>query len=622
MNKPLLCSLFFLLSLFVYAQTDDLFLSDSLLSVDADSLQVVNQVNDSLNAVYLNSYKESLMELEQLRVKDSTEREELKVQLNSLKTTDNLKKDELQKQLEELQQKDSIRIAQKKKEINSLKSLAVGYPVYGPLNDTIFFIYNNIGSFSAYERSTRIAEKVKDLYHDDFLSLDSITVSERDDLAYITYGNIIIMTVVESDALWNDQSIRELAEYNVALIKASIENAKKEKSLSRALGRVGLTLLVLIIVYLVIWLINKLYSRALRYVTRSKDKFLKDLSYKDYTFLSAEQELKGLFIVLKILRGALIVLSFFIMLPIVFSIFPFTRGWADYLFGLLWTPIKGMGISVWNYLPDLFSIVIIYFAMKYVIRFVKYIFSEIESGKLKISGFHPDWSMPTYHIVRFLLMAFGVIIIFPHLPNAESDTFKGVSVFLGVLISLGSSSAIANLIAGLIITYMRPFKIGDRIRVGDISGDVVEKTVLVTRLRTVKNEEITIPNSTILSGNTINYSTYSKTDGLIIHTNVTMGYECPWQEVQEALLEAADRTNLILKTPRPFVLQVSLDDFYVSYQLNAYIREVNKQAAIYSNLHQNIQDVFNERGFEGVSPYYQAMRDGNKSTLPEKYLPH
>ena len=620
MNKPLLCSLFLLLSSFVYAQTDDSILNDSLLSVDTDSLQVVNQVNDSLSAVYLNSYKESLMELEQLRVKDSTEREELKMQLNSLKTTDNLKKDELQKQLEELQQKDSIRIAQKRKEINSLKNLAVGYPVYGPLNDTIFFVYNNIGSFSAYERSTRIAEKVKDLYHDDFLSLDSIMVSERDDLAYITYGNIIIMTVVESDALWNDQSIRELAEYNVVLIKASIENAKKEKSLSRALGRVGLTLLVLVIVYLVVWLINKLYSRALRYVTRSKDKFLKDLSYKDYTFLSAEQELKGLFIILKILRGALIILSFFIMLPIVFSIFPFTRGWADYLFGLLWTPIKGMGISVWNYLPDLFSIVIIYFAMKYVIRFVKYIFSEIESGKLKISGFHPDWAMPTYHIVRFLLMAFGVIIIFPHLPNAESDTFKGVSVFLGVLISLGSSSAIANLIAGLIITYMRPFKIGDRIRVGDISGDVVEKTVLVTRLRTVKNEEITIPNSTILSGNTINYSTYSKTDGLIIHTNVTMGYECPWQEVQEALLEAADRTNLILKTPRPFVLQVSLDDFYVSYQLNAYIREVNKQAIIYSNLHQNIQDVFNERGFEGVSPYYQAMRDGNKSTLPEKYL--
>jgi len=621
MNKPLLFFIFLFLSSLVSAQTSDSPLNDSL-SINNDSLQVVNQVNDSLNTLYLDSYKESLVELERLRVKDSLDREQLEMQLNSLKTTDNLKKDELQKQLEELQQKDSLRIAQKKKEINSLKDLAAGYPVYGPLNDTIFLIYNHIGSFSAYERSVRITEKVKKLYDDDFLVLDSIKISEVDDLAYIVYGDVIIMTVTESDALWENQSIQELAEENIQQIKDSIVKAKEENSLLRTLIRIGLTLLVIVIAYLIIWLINKLYDRSLRYVTRSKDKLLKDLSYKDYTFLTAEQELKIIFVIIKILRGALIVLSFFIMLPIVFSIFPFTRGWAGYLFGLLWAPIKGMGISIWNYLPDLFSIVIIYFVMKYVIRFVKYIFSEIEAGKLNISGFHSDWAMPTYHIVRFLLIAFGAIIIFPHLPNAESDTFKGVSVFLGVLISLGSSSAIANLIAGLIITYMRPFKIGDRIKVGDITGAVVEKTVLVTRLRTVKNEEITIPNSAILSGNTINYSTYSKTEGLIIHTNVTMGYECPWQDVQEALLEAADRTNLILKTPRPFVLQVSLDDFYVSYQLNVYINEVNKQAIIYSDLHQNIQDVFNERGFEGVSPYYQAMRDGNKSTLPEKYLPH
>ena len=608
-QKLLFCKftvLFLFSSLFVYAQTSDSPSNDSL-SVNSDSLQVVNQLNDSLNTLYLESYRKRLEELEQLRQKDSIEMVELKVQLNSLKTTDNLKKEELQAQLKGLQQKDSIRIAQKREEINSLKSLAIGYPVRSPLNDTIFFIYNHIGSFSAYERSTRITEKIKNLYDDDFLILDSIKVSDSDNLAYIVYNDIIIMTITELDALWEDQTISMLAENNIQLIKTSIANAKTEYSLSRKLTRIGLVLLVIIIAYIVIWSINKLYAKFLRYIARFRDKLLKDLSYKGYTFLSSEQELKGLFVVLKIIRWVLIILAFFIMLPIIFSIFPFTRGWADYLFGLLWSPIKGIAISIWNYLPNLFTIMIIYFVMKYIIRFIKYIFSEIETGKLKISGFHPDWAMPTYHIIRFLLLAFGFIIIFPHLPGAESETFKGVSVFLGVLISLGSSSAIANLIAGMIITYMRPFKIGDRIKVGDISGDVVEKTVLVTRLRTVKNEEITIPNSTILSGNTINYSTYSKTEGLIIHTNVTMGYESPWQDIHEALLEAADRTDLILKHPCPFILQVSLDDFYVSYQLNAYIREANKQAVIYSELHQNIQNVFNERGFEGVCPHYQNV---------------
>ena len=618
MNKPLLSFLFLFLSSFVYAQTDDQIngtsSNDSLLN-DIDSLQIVNLVNDSLNSLYLESYKKRLEELEQLRLKDSINMEDLKIQLNSLKTTDNLKKAELRSQLDELLQKDSIRLVQKKAEIDSLKNMAVGYPVYGPLNDTIFLIYNHIGSFSAYERSTHITEKIKKLYNDDFLILDSIKISDTDELAYIVYNDAIVMTVTESDALWNDQSMHELAEDNIQLIRISIANAQMENSLSRTLTRIGLALLVIVIAYIIVWSINKLYAKFLRYITRFKDRLLKDISYKGYTFLSSEQKLKLLFVVLKTIRWVLILLSFFIVFPIVFSIFPFTRGWADYLFGLLWAPTRGMLTSIWDYLPNLFTIMIIYFVMKYIIRFVKYIFSEIEAGKLKISGFHPDWAMPTYHIVRFLLMVFGFILIFPHLPGAESDTFKGVSVFLGVLISLGSSSAIANLIAGLIITYMRPFKIGDRIKVGDISGDVVEKTVLVTRLRTVKNEEITIPNSAILSGNTVNYSTYSKTDGLIIHTDVTMGYECPWQEVQEALLEAADRTKLILKNPHPFVLQVSLDDFYVSYQLNAYIREVNKQAIIYTHLHQNIQNVFNERGLEGLSPHYRAVRDGNASTL-------
>jgi small-conductance mechanosensitive channel len=360
----------------------------------------------------------------------------------------------------------------------------------------------------------------------------------------------------------------------------------------------------------------------LKYLKRNRDRLLKNLTYKDYTFLTAEQELRA---VLLILRGFRLFLYFslgYAVLSIGFSIFPFTRGWADALLGLVWSPFRSILFAIWEYLPNLVTILVIVFVMYQVIRLVKYVFSEIEAEKLKISGFHADWAMPTYGIVRVLLFAFTLVLIFPHLPGSDSNVFRGVSVFVGILFSLGSSSAIANMVAGLVITYMRPFKIGDKIKIGDITGIVLEKTLLVTRVRTIKNEEITIPNSSVLGGNTTNYTSLAKTEGLIINTMVTIGYDVPWRETHAALLEAAARTDLVMKEPAPFVFQTSLDDFYVSYQLNAYTRESVGMAKIYSELHQNIQDVFFEKGIEIMSPHYRAARDGSMTTIPANYLPY
>lgn len=372
---------------------------------------------------------------------------------------------------------------------------------------------------------------------------------------------------------------------------------------------------------LFIWLIGKGYKRLLSFIDVKKEKWLKSLSYKNYTFLTDEQEMKIILFIAKVLRWFVYIVLVYISLPILFSIFPFSRDWADALFHLVWSPLKGVFVSVWNYLPNLFSILVIYFVMKYFIRFVQYIFTEIQSEKLVLSGFHADWAMPTFSIVKFLLYAFTFVLIFPLLPGSDSNIFKGVSVFIGILFSLGSSSAIANMVAGLVITYMRPFKIGDRIKISDVTGDVLEKTLLVTRIKTVKNEIITIPNAFVLSGNTTNYSSEAAKNGLIIHTTVTIGYDVPWRKMHEALINAALRTDMILKEPKPFVLQTSLEDFYVAYQINAYTREAGKQAFVYSQLHQNIQDCCNEAGIEILSPHYRAARDGNATTIPSDYLP-
>jgi len=213
-----------------------------------------------------------------------------------------------------------------------------------------------------------------------------------------------------------------------------------------------------------------------------------------------------------------------------------------------------------------------------------------------------------------------MVLIFPYLPGSDSPIFRGVSVFLGVLFTFGSSGSLSNIIAGLVLTYMRLFKIGDRVKIGDIEGDVIEKSLLVTRIRTIKNEIISIPNSTVMSSHTINYSSDTVDNGLILHTTVSIGYDVPWRDMHKALINAADRTDFLHKEHKPFVLQTSLDDFYVSYQINAYTKEANKQATIYSQLHQNIQDCCNEAGIEILSPHYRSVRDGNMTSIPTNYI--
>jgi small-conductance mechanosensitive channel len=504
--------------------------------------------------------------------------------------------------------------------IDSSGSGIKGYPVIGLQEDTLFDIYSKIGSLKPQERASSITKKIRALNDDNFLKIDSIMWVESENTIDIVYKDMIIMSISESDAFNNHKSKLDLAKENTEKIKETLLNSREENKIGIVLLRIGLVILVVAGIWLLIWLINKGYTITKQLIVSKKNKWINDLSYKDYTFLTVEQELKVIYFLLKLFKWFFIVLLLYLFLPVIFSIFPFTQGWANILFRLVWSPFKGILTSIWAYIPNLFAILVIYFVFKYGIRLVKYVFTEIESGKLKISGFHDDWAMPTFGIVKFLLYAFMFVLIFPYLPGSNSSIFKGVSVFLGVLFSLGSTSAISNMVAGLVITYMRPFKVGDRIKIGEITGDVIEKNLLVTRLRTIKNEEITIPNSSILAGNTINYSAMSKMEGLIIHTMVTIGYSVPWKDMHQALIDAALRTEMIEKDPTPFVLQTSLSDFYVAYQINAYTREANKQAVVYSWLHQNIQDVCNERGIEILSPHYRAERDGNSTSIPANYL--
>jgi small-conductance mechanosensitive channel len=290
----------------------------------------------------------------------------------------------------------------------------------------------------------------------------------------------------------------------------------------------------------------------------------------------------------------------------ILSLFPWTKAASVYLLELVLDPIRNLGRSFIDYLPSLIFLIIIILVTRYFLKLFRLFFTSIAEQGIVINNFDPEWAMPTFDLVKLLIIVFAVVVAFPYIPGSNSSAFQGISVFLGVLFSLGSSSFVANVIAGYSMTYRRAFKKGDRIQVNEFTGFVEEQSLMVTRLRSVKNEEIVIPNSSMLNSSIVNYSLLAKDKGLILHTTVGIGYETPWRQVDAMLKLAADRTTGLLKDPPPFVLKKELGDFAVVYEINAYCNDVDKMFVYYTELHQNILDIFNENNVQIMTPAYEA----------------
>lgn len=496
-----------------------------------------------------------------------------------------------------------------------------GIPVVPFPRDTLFRIFNKLGSYSAAERAERIAERVRTIGDDLDFNPSELTISPSDFSIDIIYRDIILLSITETDAVWMKMDQKNLADHYRQKIVSSIEHYQRETNWKTILVKAAIALGILFLLIVLIRFISRVFRWTKTKIAKQGGKLVKGISIRDYELINVERELKILYLFNTILKWLSILLLIYLSLPVLFGLFPWTRHFATTLIGYFLDPAKSILKSFWAYMPNLFTIAVIVFVFHYVLKGVKYLKNEVEREALKIPGFYPDLANPTYQIIRVLVYAFMLVVIFPYLPGSDSPVFQGVSVFLGVLFTFGSSGSLGNLIAGLVITYMRSFTIGDRVKIGEVTGDVVEKSMLVTRLRTPKNEIITIPNSTVLGSHLTNFSSDAPERGLIIHTTVTIGYDVPWRQIHQLLIDAALATDQVEKEPPPFVLQTSLDDFYVSYQLNAHTKNSNAQAGIYSQLHQNIQDKFNEAGVEIMSPHYRAQRDGNMVTIPSSYLP-
>lgn len=495
-----------------------------------------------------------------------------------------------------------------------------GFPVLLG-KDTLYLVYQSLGPFSAEERARNTNWKLSELFKEEAPDTANFNLSVNDGLIGINYRAINLGSVTAADARHLAVPQMELAQTYLLSLKKSALDYEEKTEWVKKLTRIGLFILTVLIFFFAIKFLNRGFNFLIIKSVSRKAKFIKGLKIKDYEFVSVKKEQRFILQALKVLKWLIIIFLFSLALPTVFSIFPATESLAQTIFKYLLNPVRKFGTAVVNYLPNLFAMIVIVIITRYILKLLYFLSREVEKEKLQISGFFPEWARPTFNLLRVVVIAFAFIVIFPYLPGSDSPVFQGVSVFLGLLISLGSSTAIGNIIAGLVITYMRAFKIGDRVKIGETTGDVIEKTMLVTRVRTIKNEEVSIPNSAILVGSTINFSANASEVGLVVHSTVTIGYDAPWRKVHELLINAALATELLKKEPSPFVLQTSLDDYSVSYQINAYTNQPAMMAKIKSELHQNIQDFFNKENIEILSPGYTSVRDGNQTTTPKENLP-
>lgn len=376
--------------------------------------------------------------------------------------------------------------------------------------------------------------------------------------------------------------------------------------------------ILVVFVLLLYWLLYKIVFHFFRRLSRRvlrEDSHVQPLRIQRQEILSAAE-------VATILNHALLAMSWLIRLWIVLGLintllglFEWSRAASEAFAGAVVGVLAGLWGGFVDYLPDLLTAAVIVAIAFGLIRLCRLVFQGVERRRIKVPGFYPEWSRTSYNLLRLMIIALTVVVVFPYLPGSDSPAFQGVSIFVGVLLSLGSTSAVANVVAGVVITYTRAFRVGEFVRISDIEGKVIERTAFVTRIRTAKNVEVSLPNASIMADKVINYSTQAEKSGITLHTGVTIGYDVPWPKVQELLLSAAAATAEIETEPAPYVLQTSLDDNYVAYELNAFTRRADLRPQIYSELHANILDAFHTAGVEITSPHYRAVRDGNEPAM-------
>jgi small-conductance mechanosensitive channel len=468
------------------------------------------------------------------------------------------------------------------------------------------FSVRGVSAYPAERRAEEIGNRIVAVAANRAIPTSVLKLSELPNGTVIQAGNQAIMTVLDADAQTEGVDRHVQAQVHLSRIAEAINAYRADREpwllARRAFYALGATLVFIAAIFLGRRAVRRLHSI---FETRYRDR-IRGVVVQSFELIGADQLRRILTGLEDFVCLTALVIAAYLWLHIVLSLFPWTRGVGSNLASALVNSFQTMAAGIIRVVPDILFLVVLALVTRYVLTLIRLVFTAIENGTITLRNFDPEWAKPTYRLVRIAVVAFALVVAYPYIPGSDSDAFKGVSIFIGVLVSLGSTSLIGNIMAGYTLMYRRVFKPGDRVRIGDHLGDVERSSAMATYLRTPKNEMLVVPNSKILAEEVLNYSTLAQRQGLILHTMVGVGYDAPWRQVEAMLLEAAARSPGVLREPKPFILQKTLGVFAVTYELNAYSDQPHEMGKVYTQLHQNILDVFNEYGVQIMTPAYEG----------------
>lgn len=477
--------------------------------------------------------------------------------------------------------------------------------------ETLFRV-RGVAAYPADRRAADIADRIVELASDRSTPVGSLSIRETTMASSVMAAGRPVLHVIDADASLEGVSRQVLAEaYRGRVIEAvhSFRHDREAAVLGRSAGK---ALAATIALVLALWLWRTAIRRLRALLDRTYRSRVRDLRYRTFEIARGEQLWRAVHRAVGVVAGVLAIVAVYAYLEYVLLLFPWTRELGRDLASLILRPLGTLGKGILEYAPNLVFLIILALLTRYALEIVRLFFRRVGDGSLTIPGFERDWAQPTDRITRLLVIAFALVIAYPYVPGSGSEAFKGITILIGLLFSLGSSSVISNLVAGQSLAFRRAFRVGDLVRIGEHVGSVAQIRLLTTYLRSPKNEQIVIPNAVILNSDLVNFSTFASDAGVILHTTVSIGYEIPWRQVEALLLEAAARTPGLLRQPPPFVLQKALGTSAVEYEINAHCNDPHAMIALYSALRRNILDAFNEYGVQIIVPSYEGDPDRPK----------
>ena len=481
------------------------------------------------------------------------------------------------------------------------------------------FRLRGISSYPASRRVEAVRDRIIAAARDENVKIEDIRLDHKEDRTTVLAGDTVLLEVLDVDAELEAIPRKTMAEVAKLSISTAIQRYRTERTAAVLWNHTLIALALTAGMFVLMWILLRILRRVEAWAAAHVQKRLEGLAEKAHQLIRVKQVWTLIEGLLRTVRFVVVALIIYFYLNTVLGLYPWTRAASLILFDLVLNPLESLWTGFLAAIPKLAFLAVLYVVVRYVLKITRMFFEGVDQGSITLRKFDKDWALPTYKIVRVVIVAFSLVVAYPYIPGSDSLAFKGVSLFLGVMFSLGSTSFISNMLAGLAMTYRAIFKVGDIVRIGDVVGRVEEINLMITRVKTPKNESVAIPNSNILNADVVSFSALARSRGLILHSQVGIGYDAPWRQVEAMLLLAAKRTGGLMTDPPPFVLQRALGDFTVTYEINAYCNDPALMMALYSKLHANIQDVFNEHGVQIMSPNYESDPASPKLVPPDKW---